>query len=162
MLGDVDRARRALHDAQNDACGLPGTDSGLSTWSCPRPRQALYALSVAIHLGDSDAALRAAELADAGWASGDPWLYGVWSLIRIGAGTAHVMKGDVDAASGQLGAVMNLDPPYRISTITGYLADMDTLLARRRFAGDKKAADMREQIRLFTAAACPAAPGEED
>jgi hypothetical protein len=158
LLGDGDRARRALRDAQDAACALPGTDSGLSTWSCPHARQALYALSVAIHLGDPDAALRAAELADAAWASGAPWLYGVWSLIRVGAGTAHVMKGDLDAASGQLDAVMKLDPPYRISTITGYLADMDTLLARRRFASEKNAAGMRDQIRVFTAAA----PAEED
>ncbi len=97
-------------------------------------------------------------MADAGWASGDPWLYGVWSLIRIGAGTAHVMKGDLDAAGGQLGAVTTLDPPFRIATITGYLADMDSLLAQRRFASDHEAADLREQIRVFTAAARPAAP----
>jgi hypothetical protein len=158
LLGDVDRARRALRDAEEAASGLPTMDSGLSAWSCPRPRQALYALSVAIRLRDPDAALRAAERADAGWASGDPWLYGVWSLIRIGAGTAHVMKGDLDAAAGQLGAVTTLDPPFRIATITGYLADMDSLLVQRRFAGDRKAGELREQIRVFTAAACPAAP----
>src|SRR5690348_18499027 len=83
---------------------LQAADSGLSTWSCPGPRQALYALSVAIRLRDPDEALRAAEIADAGWAAGDPWLYGVWALIRIGAGIAYVMKGDLDAASGQLDA----------------------------------------------------------
>jgi hypothetical protein len=117
--------------------------------------------SAAALLGDAGRARRAlrdAEMADAGWASGDPWLYGVWSLIRIGAGTAHVMKGDLDAAAGQLGAVTTLDPPFRIATITGYLADMDSLLAQRRFAGDRKAGELREQIRVFTAAACPAAP----
>ena len=117
-------------------------------------------------VGRTVAALRAAGMEDAGWASGDPWLYGVWSLIRIGAGTAHVMNGDLDAAAGQLGAVTTLDPPFRIVTITGYLADMDSLLAQRRFASDRKAGEMREQIRVLTAAACPAAPatapGRED
>ena len=136
LLGDAGRARRALRDAQDAASPAPA-DSGLSTWSCPRPRQALYALSVAIRLRDPDEALRAAEMADAGWAAGDPWLYGVWSLIRIGAGTAHVMKGDLDAAAGQLGAVFTLEPPFRIATITGYLADMDSLLAQRRFAASR-------------------------
>jgi hypothetical protein len=82
----------------------------------------------------------------------------VRAVIRIGAGTAHVMKGDLDAAAGQLGAVTTLDPPFRIANITGYLADMDSLLAQRRFAGDRKAGELREQIRVFTAAACPAAP----
>jgi hypothetical protein len=65
LLGDAGRARRALHDAEEAASGLPATDPGLSTWSCPRPRQALYALSVAIRLRDPDAALRAADMADA-------------------------------------------------------------------------------------------------
>jgi hypothetical protein len=166
LLGDANRARRALLDAQEAASHLAATDSGFSVWSCPRPRQALYALSVAIRLRDPDAALQAAEMADAAWASGDPWLYGVWSLIRIGAGTAHVMKNDLDAAAAQLGAVITLDPPFRIATITGYLADMDSLLKQRRFAGGKKAGELREQIRAFTAAACPAAPavpaGQED
>ena len=156
LLGDASRARRALMDAQEAASGWL-VDSGFSVWSCPRPRQALYALSVAIRLRDPDAALQAAEMADAAWASGDPWLYGVWSLIRIGAGTAHVMKNDLDAAAAQLGAVITLDPPFRIATITGYLADMDSLLRQRRFAGAKKAGELREQIRAFTAAACPAA-----
>ncbi len=36
-------------------------------------------------------------MADEAWAAGDPWLYGVWSLIRVGAGIAYVMKGDLDA-----------------------------------------------------------------
>ena len=162
LLGDADRARRALRDAHDTAAVLPSADPGLSTWSCPRPRQALYALSVALHLGDPDGALRAADMADAGWAAGEPWLYGVWSLIRAGAGTAHVMKGDLDAAGSQSGAILNLDPPFRIATITGYLADMDLLLARRRFANDPKAGNLREHIRVFTAAACPAAAGQED
>jgi|HubBroStandDraft_4_1064222.scaffolds.fasta_scaffold50624_2 hypothetical protein len=166
LLGDASRARRALRDAQEAASCLPAEDSGFSVWSCPRPRQALYALSVAIRLRDADAALRAAEMADSGWASGDPWLYGVWSLIRIGAGTAHVMKNDLDAAADQLDAVITLDPPFRIATITGYLADMDSLLRQRRFARDTQARGLREQIRAFTAAACPAAPaapaGQED
>ncbi len=51
----------------------------------PSYLQALYALSVALHLGDPHAALRAAAQADEGWAARDPWLHGVWSLIRTGA-----------------------------------------------------------------------------
>ena len=117
---------------------------------------------MALRLRDADGALRAADAADAGWAAGDPWLYGVWSLVRIGSGTAHVIKGDLDAAAGQLGAVVTLEPPFRISTITAYLADMDSLLGQRRFAGSAQAREMREQIRAFTAAASPAAALEVD
>jgi hypothetical protein len=69
------------------------SNPGLSTSS---------ALSVAtIELHDPDGALRAAELADSGWASGDRWLYGAWSPIRIGAGIAYVMKGDIDRRAAQ-------------------------------------------------------------
>jgi hypothetical protein len=156
LLGDAARARRALRNAQDAAARPHAADSGLSTWSCPGPRQALYALSVAIRLRDPDEALRAAELADARWAAGDPWLYGVWALIRIGAGIAHVMKGDLEAAAGQLDAVMTLAPAFRIATITSYLADMDSLLAQRRFAGAQKAHDLRQQIAAFATAAAPA------
>jgi hypothetical protein len=134
LLGDAVRTRRALRDAQEAASSMRATDSGLSTWSCPGPRQALYALSVAIRLCDPDEALRAAEMADAGWASGDPWLYGVWSLIRIGAAIAYVMKADLDAAAAQLDAVLTLAPAFRIATITSYLADLASLLRQRRFA----------------------------
>jgi hypothetical protein len=156
LLGDAARARRALRDADDAATRLPGADSGLSAWSCPRPRQALYAMSVAIRLRDADAALHAADEADAGWAAGEPWLYAVWSLIRIGSGIAHVMKGDLDAAAGQVDSVITLDPTLRIATITRYLADMDSLLRQRRYAGEPKALDLRQQIRAFTTAAAPA------
>ena len=156
LLGDAARARRALHDAREAAASPQAADSGLSTWSCPGPRQALYALSVAIRLRDPDEALRAAELADAGWAAGDPWLYGVWALIRIGAGIAYVMKGDLDAACGQLESVLTLAPAFRIATITSYLADMDSLLRQRRFAGAETARELRQQIAAFTTAASPA------
>jgi hypothetical protein len=162
LLGDAQRARRALRDAEEAASRLPAGDSGLSTWSCPAPRQALYALSVAIRLRDPDEALRAAEMADAGWASGAPWLYGVWSLIRIGAGIAYVMKGDLDSAAGQINAVATLAPAFRISTITGYLADLASLLGQRRFAGNDTARGLLEEIAVFTAAASPAKAGGEE
>jgi hypothetical protein len=163
LLGDSLRARRALRDAQDAASRLPTGDSGLSTWSCPASRQALYALSVAIRLRDPDRALCAAEMADAAWASGAPWLYGVWSLIRIGAGIAYVMKGDLESAAGQVNAVTTLAPAFRISTITGYLADLASLLGQRRFAGNETASELLGQIAAFTAAASPemAGSGEE-
>jgi hypothetical protein len=156
LLGDVGRARRALADAEETA-GRLGTVPAASTWSCPGPRLALYALSVAIRLGDPDAALRAAGEADAGWAGGEPWLYGVWSLVRAGAAIAHVMKGDIDAAAGQLGGVLALAPAFRIITISGYLTDLDRRLAQRRFRAIPAARDLRGQIAAFTATADPAA-----
>ena len=117
---------------------------------------------MAIRLRDPDEALRAAEMADAGWAAGDPWLYGVWALVRVGAGIAYVMKSDLDAAAGQLEAVLTLAPAFRIATITSYLADMDSLLRQRRFAGADKARGLRQQIAAFTTAASPASAGGQE
>jgi hypothetical protein len=55
LLGDAARARRALGDAE-EAAGRFGAVEAVSAWSCPSPRRALYALSVAIRLGDPVAA----------------------------------------------------------------------------------------------------------
>jgi hypothetical protein len=117
-------------------------------------------MSVAIRLRDPDGALRAAEIADAGWTSGEPWLYGVWALIRIGAGMAYVIKGDLDSAAGQINAVVTLAPAFRIATITSYLADVNMLLGQRRFAGNYEARELRERIGAFTAAASPEVSAE--
>jgi hypothetical protein len=70
---------------------------------------------------------------------------------------AYVIKGDLDSAAGQIDAVVTLAPAFRIATITSYLADARILLGQRRFAGNDKAREMREQIGSFTAAASPAA-----
>jgi hypothetical protein len=67
------------------------------------------------------------------------------------------MKGDVEAASLQLGGIFALAPAFRITTMTGYLADLDSRLARRRFREVSSAKDLREQITAFNAAADPAA-----
>jgi transcriptional regulator with XRE-family HTH domain len=148
LLGDAALARQALKRADQAADSGPAVVA-VTAWSCPRPRMALYALSVALRLHDPDAALRSAAVADELWEAGEPRAFGVWSLIHAGAGIAHVMKGDLAAAAEQLALVAQLPSDMRISTITGYLEDMDTLLRSRRFADIRQAADMREQITAF-------------
>lgn len=155
LLGDAALARQALKCADKAAVNVPDA-TGVTAWSCPRPRSALYALSVALRLRDPDAALRSAEAADQLWRVGEPRAFGVWSLIQIGAGIAHVMKSDLAAACERLAQVAQLPPDLRISTIIGYMDDMDTLLRGHRFAGNQQAADMREQIAAFIT---PATPG---
>jgi hypothetical protein len=161
-LGDFRRARQALERAEKVARGPLIADSGTSAWSCPPPRQALFALTVATRSGDADAALRAAQLADAGWASGDPWVAGTWAQIRIGAGIAYAMKGALDGAAEQIAPMLTLAPEFRVATVTRYLADMDRRLEHRRFRGSAVAAELREQIRQFNSAALPAERAEED
>src|SRR5262245_33293834 len=78
LLGDGDRAKTALARAEKIADALPSTDTGLSPWSFPVERQAIFALSVALRTGDAHSALRAAAAADHGWAAGDPHIPGTW------------------------------------------------------------------------------------
>jgi len=61
------------------------------------------------------------------------------------------MKGDLAAAGERLALVTQLPPDLRISTITGYLEDMDALLQDHRSGAAKEAAGLREQIAAFTA-----------
>src|SRR5918999_4681598 len=52
LLGDARRAHAALRRAEKAAEEVTTDDPATSAWSFPRPRQAIFALSVAIHTGD--------------------------------------------------------------------------------------------------------------
>jgi hypothetical protein len=158
LLGDAALARQALIRAEQAADATPAA-TGATAWSCPRPRMALYALSVALRLRDPDTALRSAAVADELWEKGEPRPFGVWSLIQAGAGIAQVMKGDLAAAGERLALVTQLPPDLRISTITGYLKDMDALLQDHRFGSVQEAAGMRDQIAAFTTPVVAGASG---
>src|SRR5215472_8827361 len=62
LLGDTSRAREAIRRAERAAESSIIDAADRSVWSFPIPRQAIFALSVAIHTGDPDAALRAAAM----------------------------------------------------------------------------------------------------
>jgi hypothetical protein len=158
LLGDTSRARAALARAERSADALP-KDIGVSPWSFPAERQAIFALSVALRTGDPGGALRAAELADEGWAAGDPYIPGTWAQVRIGASIAHLVKDSLDGAVEQVTPMLALSPEYRIATVTGWLTDLDHHLARKRFASSPAAAGLRQQIGDFSAIALP--PGSE-
>ncbi|MFI7691646.1 multiprotein-bridging factor 1 family protein [Nonomuraea sp. NPDC049655] len=161
LLGDFDRAREALHRA-DEAAGSVASDSGVTPWSCPAPRRALYALSVALQASDHAAALQAAAAADDAWANGAPWVAGTWAQVRFGAGIAYVMMEDLDAAAEQVTPALSLPPEHRLSTITNYLVRMDARLAAPRFRGSDMVTTLREQIKTFNSARALPAPVEED
>jgi transcriptional regulator with XRE-family HTH domain len=94
LLGDHERARHALKRAEEAAETCSVGDSGISPWSCPEPRRALYALAVAIHMNEPEAGLESAQRADEGWSRGEPWVRGTWAQIRLGAAIAHLMAGE--------------------------------------------------------------------
>ena len=164
LLGDLRRARGAMSRAGDAADGPLAPDSGVSAWSCPRPRQALFAMSVATRSGDPDAALRAADMADAAWASGDPWVAGTWAQIRLSAGIGHIMKHDLEGALAEITPVLTLAPEFRMATITGYTSQIDRRLQQRRFHGNVIAREIKLQVEEFNSSALAAlvSPSEDD
>jgi transcriptional regulator with XRE-family HTH domain len=153
LFGDAVRARQALQQAEQIAETMPANAGALSVWSFPVERQALFALSVAIHIGDPDAALRAAAAADAGWAAGDPKNPATWAQVRAGSAIAYLMKDSLDGAVQQVAPVLDLPAGLRITTVTGYLTTLQRMLAHYRFAKNAGSIQLRERIRVFNSAA---------
>jgi transcriptional regulator with XRE-family HTH domain len=148
LFGDVTRAQAALQRADRAADGLD--DDGTSAWSFSRGRQAIFTLSVCIHTGDPDGALRAAIEADAYWDAGGGMVTATWAQVRAGAAMAHLLKDSLDGAAAQLTQVLELPPDQRIRTVTGYMDEVSEMLQARRFASSPLAAELREQIREFS------------
>jgi hypothetical protein len=155
LFGDALRARAALRKADQAAEGLD--DDGTSAWSFSRGRQAIFALSVCLHTGDPDGALRAAEKADAYWDAGGGKVMATWAQVRAGAAMAYLLKDSLDGAAGQLGPVLALPADQRISTVTGYLDQASEMLRASRFDSSPLAAELGERIREFISAGSTAA-----
>lgn len=149
LLGDTSRARDALRRAQEAADTLAVNDAEMSVWSFTVARQAVFGISVAIHTGDPDAALRAAAMADAAWAAGSRRIPATWLQVRVGAGIAYLMKGALDGTLEQTAHVLDLPRELRIGTVVAYLDDLDRRLDDPRFANDPIATALRERIREF-------------
>ncbi|MFI6501034.1 hypothetical protein [Nonomuraea typhae] len=160
LLGDFERARAALHRAE-EAAEIMSDDSGVTLWSCPAPRRALYALSVALQAGDPKAALEAAGAAENAWADGAPRVVASWAQVRFGAGIAYVMMNDIDAAAEHIAPALALPPEHRLATIASYLVRMDTRLQAPRFRDSDAVSSLRGQIRAFNSARA-LLPAEED
>jgi hypothetical protein len=151
LFGDATRARTALGEAERTAENLD--DDGTSAWSFSHGRQAIFTLSVCVHAGDPDGALRAADSADAYWASGGDRVTATWAQVRAGAAMAHLLKDSLDGAASHLAPVLELPPDARIRTVTGYLEEVGAMLRDRRFAGSPLAATLTERIRTFNSSA---------
>jgi hypothetical protein len=153
LLGDQATARLTLAQAETFAQQLPTDGEQLSPWSFPPSRQAIFKLSVLLRTGDPDGALRIAADAEGNWAIGQPRNTWTWALIRIGAAIACLRKRSLDGAIDQVAPVLELAPDMRITTVTGWLADLDRELALPQLAASPTAVSLRQQIREFTAAA---------
>jgi len=153
-LGDLTRAREALSRAREaqDAATPAEDDDGTTAWSCPPPREANYAAIVNLGCGDLVRSLQEAKRADEAWSAGDPWVYGTWAQVRIGAAIAHVRNGEADGAAEEIAPVLGIPAEYRVVTITDRLGYVGQLLRGPHHRGSPVAADLREQIGEFRAA----------
>jgi tetratricopeptide (TPR) repeat protein len=153
LLGDQRGARQTLARAESFAEQLTPSGMELSPWSFPIGRQAIFRLSVLLRTGDPAGALRAAAAAEDNWAAGNPRNPWTWAQIRIGAAIACLCQNSLDGAAEQVAPVLELAPSMRITTVTGWLADLDRELARPRISASPIAASLRQQVREFTAGA---------
>ncbi len=161
-LGDARRARNAMRQAEEAATGLPAVQDAVSPWSFPPERMTIFRLAVAVGTGDPAAALRAAAGTSPVWEPGGPHVPAAWAQIRICAGIAHLLRDDLDGTAEQITPMLALPPEFRIATVTGWLADLGQRLSAPRFARSPVTADLRQQIRGFTAAAPGADQAEEE
>ena len=134
LLGDAARAREALARAERAAESVT-LDSGLSAWSFPITRQAVFAQSVATQIGDAHAMLLAASVADAAWSAGAPKVSANWAQIRAGAGIAHLLNGSLDGAVAEVEPVLALLPSMRVATVTAYTERLRRRLDHPRYNG---------------------------
>ncbi len=162
LFGDSSRARQALQRARKAADALPvGSRSAGSVWSFPAGRQAIFELSVAIHTGDPDSALRAAAMADTAWTNGEPKGPANWAQIEAGASIAYLMKDSLDEVAHHVAPVLNLPLDLRISTVVGYLRKLEALLTQPRFAESCTATELAAQIRDFISSPSPGLDSKE-
>ncbi|WP_345433930.1 hypothetical protein [Actinoallomurus vinaceus] len=129
-----------------------------TAWSCPRARQATYALQVHLGARDPDAMLRAANIADSAWAEGDAWVYGTWAQVRIGAALAHLLKDDPEGSAAELSSVFEISPAFRVATISGRMKAIDRSLTHPRYRVSEAAKVLREQIHAFCSDSLDAKP----
>ena len=161
LLGDAARAREALARAER-AAELVTADSGLSAWSFPVTRQAVFAQSVATQIGDADAMLRAASVADAAWSAGAPKVLANWAQIRAGAGIAHLLNGSLDGAVAEVEPVLALPPSMRVATVTAYTERLRRRLEHPRYNGAAGVHELSGRLAQFNSDALSDTESEED
>ncbi len=162
LAGDASRARAAMRHAEESAALLPTTQATASPWSFPEQRMTIFRLSVALHTGDPDEALRIAATTDPSWSPDGPHVPAAWAQIRIGGAIAWLLKDEPDGTVEHVSPVLAMPPELRIATVTGWLADLDHQLRADRHASDPIAMSLRRQIRDFTKTALCGAPIEEE
>ncbi len=146
VSGQVRRARTLLERADS----MDDGSTSYSAWSCPPGRRALFRMGVALNLGDAHGALRQAAEAEPAWQRERSRAFGTWAHFQITAAKAHTTLASIDGATDQVAPVLDLPREYRISTLVGHMATLDSLLLRQRFRNSRGVVALRERLRHFS------------
>ena len=149
LAGDSTRAHRAL--ARAEAADVAKVTD--SAWTCPPARHALYRLAVALHCGDPSEALHQAAIDRAAWTPGQPTPFGTSAHTSMAAAIAHLRFGAVDAASEQLGSVLDLPDEYRLATLIEHMASLEAMLREPRFRDSTEGRRLHDRVAEFMARA---------
>ena len=164
-LGDAERTRTALNDAERAADQIREPDSYSGLFSCPPGRAANYAASCRLNIGDAQGSIAAAETAFAAFAAEDGYGFGTIAQTQISQAYAFGAVGQWDAATAAIRPVLDLPPEWHLETLVARLAPMNATLGQPALRTSRTAVALREEIAAFreTAArkALPAAPTED-
>jgi len=107
-------------------------------------------MGVALNLGDPHEALRQAAEAEPVWQRERSRAFGTWAHFQITAAKAHTTLASIDGATDQVAPVLDLPREYRISTLVGHTATLDSLLLRQRFKNSREVVALRERLKHFS------------
>jgi hypothetical protein len=155
-LGNAPAARDAIDTAERAWDGARQDDEldeigGICTFT--RARQLYYAADAMSRL-PSEAESAAAYAAQAVGAYADPsapeWAFGDSAGSSADLAVARIYQGNLDGAAEVIAPVLDLPPEQRIRGIVSSARHVQDALRRSGWSGDSAAADLEEQIELFT------------
>ncbi|MFY1695066.1 MULTISPECIES: helix-turn-helix domain-containing protein [unclassified Solwaraspora] len=156
-LGDSAGSNRALDQVQHEREKLIPRASERGIFGFSEAKQHYYAGSSLIWLdeaSDADRAVREASEAIRLWENGSEENRSLddEALARVYQGTAYLKVGKLDEAAAAVRPVLDLPPERRISWIHKRIGRMVDILGNKRFAGTRKADQLRAEIRAFAEA----------
>lgn len=160
-LGNVEQARAAIDAAERAWDTVHGDDldelGGICTFS--RPRALYYAADSLAWLPSEAAEAERYSLAAVDAYrdnTGPDWAFGDQAGSHTDLAIARIGRGELDGAADAIAPVLNLPAERRINGIVASAQRVHQALTRSGLASD--AADLREQIEIFTSAPINALP----
>ncbi|MDG4764574.1 helix-turn-helix transcriptional regulator [Solwaraspora sp. WMMD406] len=153
-LGDSAGSNRALDQVQREREKLIPKASEHGIFAFSEAKQHYYASSSLIWLdgaSDADRAIRESAEAIRLWeiSSEEDRSLDDEALAHVYQGTAYLKVGRLDEAAAAVRPVLNLPPERRISWIHKRIGRLADMLGTKRFAGTRKADQLRAEIRAF-------------